>query len=258
MRGTIRCTVGLALVATTFAACGGGGGYSGSSAPVPVEQTATPWAQTVCGQNFKCASKADIGQTNLNGCLQVDQMVWQSLATSVKTDEAKGRVSYDPALMGMCLSTLYHETCDQWTAGLTHDVWCREAFTPMVAVGGTCASDVECVGGYCNGADLSATPPKEGVCAALLADGAACNFGDRCSVSQGCDATTMMCAPLKAGGTACASDDECASQHCNPDTNVCSGWQGCAVAPTTGGALLSVLGLGLLIGAASRRRRTST
>jgi hypothetical protein len=256
--GAMRAAMGLGLV-TALAACGsGGGGYGGSDAPVPVEQSTAPWAQTICQQNFKCASKADIGDNNMAGCLQVDTMVWQSLATSVKADEAKGRVSYDPAAMGMCLSTLYHETCDQWTAGLTHDVWCREAFTPMVAVGGACQSDVECIGGSCKGADLSKMPPVEGVCAARVADGAACAIGDMCSISKYCDGTAMMCVAVKAGGTACDSDEQCASQHCNPDTSVCSGYQGCAVAPTRGGTILSLLAVGLLVSAAARRRRIAT
>jgi hypothetical protein len=246
------------VVAAMVGGCGGGGGYSGSSAPIPIEQTTNAWAQTICNQNFKCASKADIGMNNLNGCLAVDEMVWQSNVDTVKADQAKGRVSYDQAAMGACLSTLYHETCAQWTAGLTHDEWCREAFTPMVAVGGACLVDVECVGGYCDGADTSAKPPMEGVCKARLADSAACTFSDKCSETQYCDSTAMMCVPVKAGGTACGSDDECAYAHCNPDTMLCSGYAGCAVAPTRGGRLVSLLGLGLLVAAAARRRRAST
>jgi hypothetical protein len=216
----------LFVLAATVGGCGSSA-YSGSDAPVPIEQSVSPWAQTICKQNFKCASMADIAGNNMNGCIQVDTMVWQSLATSVKADEAKGRVSYDPAAMGNCLSALYHETCDEWTAGLAHDPWCREVFTPMVAVGGACQTDVECIAGTCDGADVSKDPPVEGTCKPRLATDAACNFGDKCAVSQGCDGAKMMCVAVKAGGTACGSDDECASMHCNPDTNLCSGYQKC-------------------------------
>jgi hypothetical protein len=247
----MRRTV-LLVLAATIGGCGSGG-YSGSDAPVHIDDSVGPWAQTICKQNFKCASKADIGGNNMNGCVTVDTMVWQSLASSVKADQAKGRVTYDEAAMGKCLSALYHETCDEWTAGLAHDPWCREAFTPMVQVGGACLSDVECIDGSCPDADLSKTPPVEGTCQAHIAAGAACTFNDKCVMGQGC--TNGMCAPVKAGGTACGSDDECASGHCNPDTSLCSGYQGCAVAPTTREALLSVLAFGLLVATAGRRRR---
>jgi hypothetical protein len=243
-------------VAALAAGCGGGGGVGpGSGAPVPLAQSPGAWSQVICDQNFKCASKADIGGNNKQGCLTVDQMVWQTLATSVQTEQAKGRVSYDPAAMGACLATLAHESCADWTNGLTHDEWCSESFTPMVNLGGACQTDVECIGGHCDGADLSKTPPVEGTCKPTFAHGAACVSGDACVATDYCEGTAMMCVGKKAGGTACTSDEQCAYDHCNPDTNLCSGYAGCAVAPGgPGSALASAIGFALVAWAARRRR----
>ena len=245
----------LFVMAMAIAGCGGGGYDPGSGKPVPIDQTPGPWANTICTQNFKCATKADISGNNQAGCVTVDTMVWQSLATSVRDDQAKGRVTYDGAAMGTCLATLAGETCADWDTGLAHDVWCAEAFTPMVAVGGACQTDVECIGGFCKGADLSKTPTVEGVCEARVADGAACQFGDTCSSADYCDGTQMMCVAKKPGGAACDSDEQCGNS-CNPDTSLCSTYAGCAVAPvTTRGTFVSVLVLGLAFSAARRRRR---
>jgi hypothetical protein len=245
------------LAALAIAGCGGGSSGVGSGGPVPLDQSAGQWAQVICTQNFKCASKADIGDNNMQGCIMADTMGWQSLIQPVQTDQPKGRVAYDPAVMGMCLATLSRETCAEWTSGLTHDEWCREAFTPMVAVGGACLSDVECVRGYCDGVDTSKTPPVEGACKPSIIDGQACDGTYRCVDTDYCDLTAMTCVPKKAGGTACDSDEQCSYEHCTPATNQCTGYAGCSVAPVTrASTFLSLVGLGLVVAAARRRRST--
>jgi hypothetical protein len=237
------------------AAAGCGGGSGSSDGPVPLSQLPATWAQTVCTQNFKCASAADIMMRKQSDCVGTDTMVWQLLAGSVQDGQANGRVSYDAAQMGTCLATLAKETCDEWVTGLSHDVACPEAFTAKVSVGGTCKSDVECVMGVCDGADLSKTPPVEGVCKARVAHGAACTSSDTCVSTDYCDGTANVCTAKKAGAAACMSDDECGNS-CNPDTNQCSGYAGCSVGPVTArGTLLSALGLALAFSAARRRRR---
>lgn len=241
----------LAVAAMTL---GCGGGSSGAGGPVALAQLPTQWAQTVCTQNFKCASAADIMDRTKNDCVQTNTQVWQLLTGSVQDGQAKGRVAYDAAQAGSCLSTLAHETCAEWTTGTFHDVACPEAFTPKVTTGGACQSDVECINGYCDGADLSADPPVEGTCKARVAHGAACTFADTCVATDYCDSTAMSCTAKKVGGAACESDDECGNS-CNTDTSKCSGYAGCAVAGTTArSTLLSLVALGALFGFARRRR----
>jgi hypothetical protein len=252
------------LVVGAAVGCGGGSAPGASGGPVPLAQLPALWSQTVCAQNFKCASPADI-QVNMPqppntqaSCVDNNTMLWQLLVTSVENGQSSGRVAYDPAQEGTCLATLAHESCADWTTGLAHDVGCPEAYTPKVAAGGMCASDVECIAGFCDGADATAMPPKDGSCKTRIAHGAACAFGDTCVATDFCDGTSMTCVPKKAGGAACASSDECGNS-CNGDTNQCSGYAGCSVAPVTPrGTLASVLALGIVLVFARRRGRKLT
>jgi hypothetical protein len=91
------------------------------------------------------------------------------------------------------------------------------------------------------------------MCKARVAHGAACTFSDTCVATDYCDGTANMCVGKKTGGTACASAEEC-GYDCNTDTNQCSGYAGCAVAPVTGGGTLVSL-LVLVTGFAGTRRR---
>jgi len=264
----MRRTVKTAMMVVSMAALGGCGGGSStpgaSGGPVPLAQLPAAWAQTVCAQNFKCASQADIQAgmptppNSMSTCVNNDTGLWQALVTSVQDGESKGRVAYDPAQAGTCLAALAHETCAEWTTGLAHDVGCPEAFTPKVAAGGTCGNDAECIAGFCEGADATTTPPTDGTCKTRVAHGAACAFGDTCVATDYCDNAAGMCVAKKAGGEACVSSDECGNS-CNNDTNKCSGYAGCALARpvTTRGTLLSLLAFGLITSASLRARRRS-
>jgi hypothetical protein len=240
-------------LALAVALVGCGGGSSTPGGPVPLAQLPSMWAHTVCAQNFKCASKADIMMRTKSDCIETNMNGLMFLTASVQDGQAKGRVMYVAAKAGACLATLAHETCEEWNTGLFHEVGCPEAFTPAVAIGGACQNDVECIGGFCDGADSSADPPVDGACKARVAHGGACTFADTCVATDYCDGTARMCTAKKAGGAACTSDDECGNS-CNADTDQCSGYAGCAVAPTGRGTVLSIVGLGLVVSLARRRR----
>jgi hypothetical protein len=238
------------------AGCGGGSSPPASGAPVSLGQLPAAWAQTVCAQNFKCASAADIMMRKQADCLQSDTTLWQGLASSIQTGQGKGRVTYDAAQMGLCLQALAQESCAEWVTGLTHDVGCPEAFTAKVSIGGACLNDGECIMGFCNGADNAKMPPVEGACKARIAHGAACTSTDTCVATDYCDGTANTCMAKKTGGADCLLDEECGNS-CNPDTSKCSGYAGCSVAPISArSTLLSVLGLGLVLVAARRWRRS--
>jgi hypothetical protein len=251
-------TLAWTAVVALGSAMGCGGGSAGpSGGPVQLAQLPATWAQTVCSQNFKCDSVADIMKRTQTDCVQTDTTVWQAAVGAVQDGEAKGRLGYDAAQMGTCLATLAHESCAEWTTGLTHDVSCPEAFSAKVAVGGACQSDFECIMGHCDGATAATMtmPAVDGACKATLAHGAACVFGDACVSTDYCDGTTNVCAAKKTGGADCGGDDECGNS-CNTDTNKCSGYAGCAVAPVSGrSTLVSGLAFGFIVAAARRRRR---
>jgi hypothetical protein len=240
--------------------CGGGGGTADglSGNPISLSQLPAVWANTICNQNFKCASPEDIMMRTKKDCVDTNMQTWSFLVPSIQDSQSKGRSTYDAAQMGLCIKALASETCDEWVTGLTHDIGCPEAFTAKVVVGGACQNDSECIGGICDGADLQAMPPVDGMCKARVAHGAACTFADTCAMGDYCDSDAKSCTGKKAGGTACTATEQCGND-CNTDTNKCSGYAGCAVAPVTPrSTLLSIVGIGLVVmGARARRRRVT-
>ncbi|HEY2901501.1 MAG TPA: hypothetical protein VGL59_13050 [Polyangia bacterium] len=235
--------------------CSGGSSSTGTPAQVSISQLPTVWPQTVCTQNFKCASAADIMSRKMSDCITSNTQAWQFVASSIQDGQAKGRLGYDATLMGTCLSDLAAQSCADWVTGLDHPAECNGAFIAKVNVGGACQSDFECINGVCDGADSSTKPPTDGMCKAKVGHGAACTFDDTCVDTDYCDSTTSVCIAKKAGGAACQSDDECGNS-CNTDTNQCSGYGGCAITSVTPrGTLLSLFGFGFVVVMAAHRRR---
>jgi hypothetical protein len=247
---------GVAAGLMALVGCGGGGGGSWSS--VSLDQLPDVYSKVLCDQNFKCASAADIMGRTKQTCLDDNKALIQFAVSEIRESNTKNRSSYDPAAAGACLTALNSQSCDDWVKGTIEPPACATVTAPKVAVGGACAGDGDCVGGYCDGADTTAMPPKDGTCKATVAIGAACTFADTCADDGVCNSTTMMCTAVvkKAGGEACTgeSDTSC-SNSCNPDTLKCSGYAGCAVAGVTPqGTLLSLMALAFVIGLARRRR----
>jgi len=125
-------------------------------------------------------------------------------------------------------------------------------------MGGACTQSYECTTGNCQGADTSATPPVDGMCAAapaLAAIGQSCAALE-CVDGAYCDSTDV-CQTKKGAGATCTSDSEC-TNSCNTSTGTCSCYAGCMVveAPTARGTLLSgsLLGLALVLARVRRRR----
>jgi MYXO-CTERM domain-containing protein len=234
--------------------CGGGsGGYTS----VSLDQLPQVYSKVLCDQNFKCASAADIMfmDHTKEDCLNTNQGIFQLVVPEIRGSVNKGRSTYDATKAGSCFTALQNQSCDDWVKGTVDPPVCDEVITPKVALGGACGQDGDCIGGYCDGADTTADPPKDGVCKATIPHGGTCTAADTCADDDVCDTGTMTCVSKKAGGEPCTSDSEC-SNSCNTDTMKCSGYAGCSVAPvTTAGTLGSLLALALVVGAAGRRRR---
>jgi hypothetical protein len=252
--GAALLAVSIGLSAGCGGGAGGGGGGAGGAGAVSLAQLPMLMAQTICDQNFKCASATDIMGRLESDCVNTNLTSWQFVVGSIGDGQTAGRLTYNPAMMGTCLAKLAAESCADWTSGLDRPAECTAAVAGKVAVGGACDSDFECIGGHCDGADDSSTPPTDGACVANLAHGAACTVNDTCVTTDYCEDSTMTCAAKEPGGAACVSDDEC-TNSCDT-TNLCSGYAGCAVAPVTRrGTLLSALALALAAAATRRRKR---
>jgi hypothetical protein len=56
----MKTAVAMVVLVAMTSGCGGGGSSSGVPSQVQVSQLPALWSETVCDQNFKCASTADI------------------------------------------------------------------------------------------------------------------------------------------------------------------------------------------------------
>jgi hypothetical protein len=241
-----------------FVGCGGGGGGGGGggSGGVSLGQLPASFAQTVCTQNFKCCSAADIGEVKMSDCLDNNTALLSAFTSFVGTSQSQGRVTYDGTQMGDCLSALRAQTCADWNNTLLEPASCNLAIVAKVELGGPCQQDFECKLGHCDGATTATNTMAavDGVCKANTAVGSACTFADTCVDNSYCDSTTMLCTPQKAGGVACDSDDQCVNT-CNTTTGKCSGYAGCSVGAATGASSLTSLALLSCIVIGARRRR---
>jgi hypothetical protein len=241
-------------IAVLFALAGCGGGSS-----VTLEQLPAAYAGALCDQNFKCASAADIMGRTKQDCLDTNTGILQLIVPAMRDSVSKGRSTYDAEKAGACITALRNLSCDDWVKGTVEPPACEGVTAPKVAIGGACGGDGDCVGGYCDGADTTTTPPTDGTCKATVAIGAACTATDTCADDGVCDATTKTCKAVvkKEGGQPCTSDTEC-SNTCNMDTMKCSGYAGCAVGGVTPRdtlrSLLILLTLAAVVGLARRRR----
>ena len=136
---------------------------------------------------------------------------------------------------------------------------CTSFGTPRVLLGGACAYDWECVGGWCAHAPMTL---GDGTCQPFAAEGAECTV-DHCATGATCVGEPKACVTLRAEGAACASGAMCASGVCDARSGTCAApaggacfyATGCRVAggaPVPGGAAFA---LGAIVLAAATRKR---
>ena len=118
---------------------------------------------------------------------------------------------------------------------------CESFTTPLVAVGGACSQDYECINGWCNVPTSSSY--GDGVCAAFPPAGRSCAAagGPSCGLNAvrrtwwtPSDSSDDLCAVVSDIGGTCADDLQCESLNCSS-----SGGTGmtCAAATTPPAAM---------------------
>ena len=234
---------------------------SSSVASVSLDQFPGRYAQAVCAQDFKCCSAADIDMRTMAVCIDDSTTGLMLLGTLVTDGQTKNRVAYDGAKMATCISAVSQLTCDDWKAGFTlttnQPSACKAAIVPKVPAKGACQADVECVTAHCEGADLSASPPVDGMCTSLAAAGASCTGGLTCADGLYCEEVSLKCVARKPAGKSCKADEECMNT-CNVVTGLCSAYAGCAMGdgtPRPGAASVALLAAAAMLIAARARRR---
>jgi len=240
---------------------------------IPIDSRAAEIARTICPKAYQCCtadqllSNASAGTTEAE-CEQNTTRDYRTFLMNVQKSQDAGRCRYERSKLDACLATLRTSTCAtlNMTNHITGVPTCDGVTTPLVAIGGACSNDFECVGG---GVCLIPQGAVEGTCVAGATVGQSC-VDTRCAPGLSCDprdsgnATDDVCVQPQAEGATCADDGECRSQNCAAPaaggpmtcmaTPLCFYSYACSAAGRPNAGTL-LIGAALLTLAAIRRRR---
>lgn len=239
-----------------LAALSGCGGVHG----IPVDSTSTQIAQTVCPKAYECCTQSQLmgnssAGTDEASCESMTKSDFAGNLEAVQASQDQGRATFDNAKLQACLNTIRSASCD--TLDMTNHLMgipgCDSFVDPLVAIGGACSNDYECVDGWCQQpTDMSG---GDGACQPHAQLGQSC-LTATCEAGLTCDvaATDETCVQPGALGAACTDPLQCASVNCSmtdattPGTCVaatgtqCFYASGCSAAgsgrPNTGTTLL--------------------
>ncbi len=206
----------LGLVVCSLAVIGCESDDSSSSGSLSLEELPSELAAVGCEKIYDCCSADEregqifIG-SDVDECTSTMGALFSLISGQITASEKKGRVKYDGAAAAACMDQARAASCAEYDT-----MECSTGITPLVAKGGACTENMECIDGICIGDDDSADPEVEGTCGAALADGEDCVDDDDCSSEQ-CDFVDGKCVPKLPDGESCFSDDECESGGCVDD-----------------------------------------
>lgn len=229
--------IGAGLVALAgLAGCGNVGG-------IPVDETATRIADTICPKAWMCCTADQLSSNSAAGTSEADCITqttasYKNQLSTLQASIDQKRASYQSSKLDTCLMTI--QTSDCSTLNVTNHIvgihGCESFTTPQVALGGGCSQNYECVDGWCN-VPAGATD-GQGVCAPFVAAGQSCaaGGGPSCGPNSVCDiegtlddSSDDLCAAVSDIGGTCTDDLQCTSLNCSS-----SGGSGmtCAAATT--------------------------
>jgi hypothetical protein len=219
-------------------------------------------ARAVCPKAYNCCTPMQLMGNDLAGkdeasCETKTAEGFKKNLDGLKGSIKKGRARYHGDQMEACLALIRGASCEQLnrTNHFT-GIGCPAYVEPLVAPGGACGADVECIEGTCEKSSGAA----EGVCKPLPRQGEPC-AGGRCAQGFVCNA--KVCEAELPERAMCVAGGQCGSGNCaGPD-----GGPGSCAAPTSdkcfyasacgygrgqpGGLLIAALALALAL----RRRR---
>ena len=212
-------------------------------------------AQTVCPKAYSCCTASELMGNDLAGtdeasCEVATAKSFVDQLSAVEDSQRAGRARYDGMRVAACLATIRSSTCDALgaTNHLSGIPGCETFVVPLVAEGGDCFNDWECMVGRCNAGKCQAQPANGEACAdGHCADGAVCDPAGLCVAKRG-------------DGEACAEAAQCPSLQCAngtcaPRAHACFYSSGCAVAGSEPmSQLAACLTLMLLVVALAHRR----
>ena len=222
-----------------------------TNSSMTIDELTDVYTKEYCTKVFTCCKDAEIAEvfdgasvTDQQGCEQAWGQFFTMMMSEQQASIDKGRMQWDGNVASSCMTTYKNTSCTQLGSDLfPTDEMCGDPFIGLVAGGGACTSDGECVGDnfYCSGVDEEEN--TEGVCKALPGLGEECPdywcAGDLmctdsvCAVAEVpgpneecpnymcadglfCDssASPMTCLAEKNDGESCGDDMECKSYSC--------------------------------------------
>lgn len=203
----------------------GCGGVSG----IPVDQTATRIANTICPKAWMCCTADQLAGNSAAGtseqdCITQTTTSYQNQLSTLQFSVDQKRATYQSSKLGACLMTISDSDCA--TLNVTNHVagipGCESFTTPLVPVGEACSQDYECINGWCN--VPSSSTNGDGLCAAFLPAGQSCAAagGPSCGPNAVCDvegtpydSSDNLCAAVSDIGGTCADNLQCTSLNCS-------------------------------------------
>lgn len=239
----------------------GCGGVSG----IPIEKTATDFAHVICDAAYKCCTTETLMGNSAAGmsepeCEMKTAQNFRNQLQNMQSSENAGRSKYDQMQVDKCLEALRAAQCPALTSIRTISgiPECDSTFaTPLVAAGGTCQNDFECIEGVCADGKCGAGTPAGGFC---YATGTKCAPKLLCDPRDGSNDTDDVCVVEQDIGGACLDNFECKSRLCSGGTCTqpaaqCFYGGGCSAGGgRPGGAALSLMGLFVIVALARTRR----
>jgi hypothetical protein len=213
------------------------------TAPDPA---ATELAKAICPKAWSCCNANQLinnkqAGTDETSCEKLTDDALQKSVLGIKDSQKKGRSMYDGAKVEACAAFIRGATCDELdvTPHVSGLPACGSFATPLVAVGGACANDWECIDGFCDRTGVASG--ADGACHARVTVGQSCANASACETALACDGATMTCVQPPAPTT--------------PPAAMCFYASGCNV--TGGRGASSLFALGLLAATMVRRRRAA-
>ncbi len=205
--------------------------------PIAIEDLGTRLAQVSCQKVFDCCTDAEIMSqfmnikymgvpiTTFDQCVGFTAGFFNMLALPQwQASIAAGRMEYDAAAAGGCVSASASLSCSEYAAlsngsGNTSLAGtCQPFLIPKVENGGACSDDEECTSDNC----VQTSSSMDGTCQAMPGAGEPCDGscidGYYCGFASG--ETTETCLALVANGAPCTLDEECMSGYCD-STDLC-------------------------------------
>lgn len=218
----LRNNVMLAIVIALVMGCGGDTTIALGDAP-------DAYASAYCERALACCTLGELAGrfpdaspaiTDQPSCrAYVARVFGNEFTTDTIAAQGAGSARYHGEAMALCLAAIRTEPCTDLArvlALMTVPTTCPVLREPLVADGGACDHDFECVSAVC----AVAGPGFSGACAAAPSPGAPCTAG-KCGPGAYCDRSADgagSCAALGDVGSACSSNLACTSLDCQAAT----------------------------------------